>query len=77
MTMMQVDRIGTGNKLKTLRVCSGLTMMGLAEKLDVSVNSIVKWESGKCLPTMDRLCELSLLYSEPIDGMIMRRYQFD
>lgn len=39
-----------GKELKKLRKESNITQEYLAEKLYVSIQTINKWENGKCLP---------------------------
>ena len=39
-------------KLLTLRKAKGITQEQLAEKLDVSRQSISKWESGQSIPEL-------------------------
>ena len=41
-------------KLLTLRKANDMTQEQLAEKLDVSRQSISKWESGQATPELDR-----------------------
>ena len=52
-------------KLYQLRKKQGLTQEELAEKLEVSRQSISNWETGKVVPTTKRLTELSQLYNVP------------
>lgn len=42
-------------KLLTLRKAKNLTQEQLAEKLDVSRQSISKWESGQAVPEMEKI----------------------
>ena len=42
-------------KLLTLRKAKNLTQEQLAEKLDVSRQSISKWESGQAVPEMEKM----------------------
>jgi len=42
-------------KLLTLRKAKNLTQEQLAEKLDVSRQSISKWESGQAIPELEKL----------------------
>ena len=43
-------------KLLTLRKTKGMTQEQLAEKLDVSRQSISKWESGQAVPKSEKNC---------------------
>jgi transcriptional regulator with XRE-family HTH domain len=42
-------------KLLTLRKANNLTQEQLAEKLNVSRQSISKWESGQAIPELEKL----------------------
>ena len=46
-------------KLLNLRKANNLTQEQLAEQLNVSRQSISKWESGQCIPDADKLKLLS------------------
>ena len=48
-------------KLLTLRKAKNLTQEQLAEKLDVSRQSISKWESGQAVPEMEKIVALSVV----------------
>jgi len=54
-------------KLLTLRKAKGMTQEQLAEKLDVSRQSISKWETGTTVPSSEKLIRLSKLYSVSLD----------
>ena len=43
-------------KLLTLRKTKGMTQEQLAERLDVSRQSISKWESGQAVPELEKNC---------------------
>lgn len=49
----------TASQLKDLRKKLGLTQAELAEKLQVSVNTIAAWESGLYSRAMDRMIRLA------------------
>lgn len=48
-----------GEKIKGQREELGLSLEQLGEKLNVSQELIVKWESGKCIPNMAHLITIS------------------
>ena len=52
-------------KLLTLRKAKNLTQEQLAEKLDVSRQSISKWESGQAVPEMEKIVALSVVFDVP------------
>lgn len=55
-----------------LRKEKGLSQEQLAEKLDVSRQTIYKWETGQSYPEMDRLVMLSDLFKCSIDDLIKK-----
>lgn len=62
-----------GERLLKLRNQSGLTQEELAERLDVSRQSISKWELNKTLPDVDKLIQLSEMYQVTIDYLVTGR----
>ncbi|WP_157663106.1 helix-turn-helix transcriptional regulator [Geobacillus thermodenitrificans] len=48
-----------GEKIKKARIEAGLSQEQLSEKLGVSRSAVAKWESGKGLPDIDNLKNLS------------------
>lgn len=59
-----------GEKLRSARKSAGLTQEQLAEKLVVSRQAITKWESGKGMPDIDNLKQLSRLLNVSIDYLL-------
>lgn len=57
-------------KILTLRTGQNLSQGELAEKLDVSRQSVSKWETGTAVPSMDNMRTLSQLYEVPIDYLM-------
>lgn len=57
-------------KLKFLREKNGLTQDDLAKLLNISRQSISKWESGQSYPDIDHLIELSKIYTITLDQLI-------
>ncbi len=55
------------NKLYELRKQNNMTQEQLAEKLNVSRQSVSKWESGAAYPEMDKLLAISKLFNCPLD----------
>lgn len=67
----EMERKGLmGERLLKLRNQSSLTQEELAERLDVSRQSISKWELNKTLPDVDKLIQLSEMYQVSIDYLI-------
>lgn len=58
------------NKLISLRREKGFTQTALAEKMDVSRQSISRWELGEAFPSTDNLRRLSELYGVSVDYLM-------
>ena len=56
--------------LKRLRKIHQYTQENIAEKINVSRQSIVKWESGESNPDIDSLIKLSNLYNVSLDNLV-------
>ena len=56
--------------LTLLRKERGLSQAAVAEKLNISRQSISKWESGIAVPTTDNLLAISKLYQVSIDELL-------
>ena len=57
-------------KLLTLRKSRDLTQEQLAERLDVSRQSISKWESGQAMPELDKIIALSDIFEVTTDYLL-------
>lgn len=57
-------------KLLTLRKGKNLTQEQLAEQLDVSRQSISKWESGQAVPELDKIIALSNVFDVTTDYLL-------
>ncbi len=57
-------------KLSTLRKANNLTQEQLAEKLDVSRQSISKWESGQAVPELEKIVALSAIFNVTTDYLL-------
>ena len=57
-------------KLLALRKANDLTQEQLAEKLDVSRQSISKWESGQAVPELEKIVALSTVFSVTTDYLL-------
>lgn len=58
-----------GELIKALRKKQHMTQEELAKKLNVSVSAVSKWETGKNLPDIDALHQLSTLLHVSIDDL--------
>ncbi|MCD8154736.1 MAG: helix-turn-helix domain-containing protein [Clostridiales bacterium] len=57
-------------KLLTLRTRAGLSQEELAEKLNVSRQSVSKWECGASIPGIDKILEISRIYGISTDYLL-------
>ena len=58
------------DNLKLLRASHGYTMENLAEIIDVSRQTIAKWESGESYPDLENCVKLSRLYRVFLDALV-------
>ncbi|MCM1155274.1 MAG: helix-turn-helix domain-containing protein [Roseburia sp.] len=61
-----------GENLQFLRKKNDITQEQLAEKLDVSRQSISKWESDTTYPEMDKLIQLCQLFHVSMDDLVQK-----
>lgn len=59
-----------GKKLKEVRIHSGLTQETVAEKINVSRQTISNWENEKSYPDINSIIKLSDLYSISLDELL-------
>ena len=57
-------------KILTLRKANDMTQEQLAEKLDVSRQSVSKWESGQASPELEKIVALSTLFDVTTDYLL-------
>lgn len=55
-------------KLRCLRKEKNISQIELAEELDVSRQTVSRWEAGTSVPTTENLTRLSALYHVPLDN---------
>ena len=58
------------SNLKKMRKVAKLTQEQVAEKLNVSRQSVAKWESGETLPDIESCILLSKLYNVTLDELV-------
>ena len=59
-----------GDNLKKIRISKKLSQEDLAEKVNVSRQSISKWETGDAYPTMNNLLELCKIFHCKINDLV-------
>ncbi len=63
--------------LKEVRQSARLTQEQLAEKMNVSRQSVAKWENGESIPDIAKCCELAKIFNmeiEDIASMFIQKY---
>lgn len=63
--------MGIGNRIQELRINNGLTQEQLAEKLEVSRQSVSKWEMEQSVPEIDKIVMMSKLFSVKTDDILL------
>lgn len=59
-----------GENICRLRTARGMSQGDLAEALDVSRQSISKWETGGAVPELEKLMKLSALFGVTLDELV-------
>lgn len=59
-----------GERIYALRAARGLSQADLADALEVSRQSISKWETGASVPELDKLLKLSELFGVTLDELV-------
>ncbi len=67
---IRIDSKATGERIRNLRMARNLKVSEMAEILHSSENAIFKWQRGECLPSVDNLVVLSILFEVHIDEII-------
>lgn len=62
---------GIGERLKKIRVIAGFTQLELASKLQISHQSISKWEREESLPEITMIIQLSDIFSVTTDYILL------
>ncbi len=62
-------KMNFSEKLQKLRKRNGLSQEGLADLLDVTRQSVSKWESGQTYPEMDKLLSMCKLFKCSLDDL--------
>ena len=59
-----------GEKISTQRILHQLSQADLAEKMNVSRQSVSKWETNASVPELDKLLQLSELFHLSLDELV-------
>lgn len=60
-----------GKKIYQLRKLSGMTQEQLAEKLNISRQTLSKWENGTSMPDVESVVGLSMLFQTSLDELLL------
>ncbi|MBE6746632.1 MAG: helix-turn-helix domain-containing protein [Ruminococcaceae bacterium] len=63
-------KVTFGEKIQLLRKSAGLSQSEFAEKIEISRQSVSKWESDVCLPDTEKVILISHLFSVSIDDLL-------
>lgn len=59
-------------KIMNLRKKNGWSQEELAERLDISRQSVSKWESGESVPTLEKLIRISEIFEVSTDYLLKK-----
>lgn len=65
------DSMKVGNFIMNKRKEAGMTQQQLAEKLNISFQSVSKWETGNAYPNVEILCDLATVLNVTTDEILM------
>ncbi len=66
-----------GNKIYELRVSNNLSQSDLADRLDVSRQSVSKWETDSSIPDLDKLIKMCDIFNVSLDDLTERGHNND
>lgn len=67
-----IDLEATGANIRGLRISQHLKVEEIAHFMGFeSPQAVYKWQRGECLPTVDNLLALSVLFNTSIDNIIV------
>lgn len=67
-----MDRKLFSERLKNLRVQKNLTMVDIADTLEINKTSVFTWESTKTIPSTEKLIALADLLEVSLDYLVGR-----
>lgn len=72
-----VKNMTLDEKLYKLRTDKGITQAKLADHLNVTRQTVSKWETGETIPSTDNLKRLSTFYNVPLEYLVLTSEQSD
>ncbi|MDE7310086.1 MAG: helix-turn-helix domain-containing protein [Eubacterium sp.] len=76
-TMGKRGAMNFTENLRVLREKDGMTQEQLAERMEVSRQTISKWESGASMPELEKLVQLTELFGCTMDGLLKGNLSLD
>jgi len=64
-------RINIGNRIEKWRVKNGMTQMKLADVLNVSRQSVSKWELGHSIPDVEKIVQMAKIWEITTDDILL------
>ena len=58
------------NRIKELRISTGLNQVDFAKKLNVTKQSVSNWENGNIQPSIDMLIKIATVFSVSSDYLL-------
>lgn len=58
--------------IREKRMEKGMSQMELADRLGVTQGAVMKWETGRCLPALDRAVEIAEAFGCTVDELIVK-----
>lgn len=72
MVLPVINLEATGSRIEELRRAAGLSVKDLQEIFGFSTpNAIYKWQRGMCLPTIDNLIVLAMVFEVSIEEILV------
>jgi transcriptional regulator with XRE-family HTH domain len=68
--LLYMRKGGNSMNLKSIRIQKGLSRKELAEKLNVALNTVWRWENGERTPDLGTIRTLATLLDCSIDNLI-------
>ena len=66
-----LDPVATGARIRELRIKNELTVEQVRDFLGLeSTQAIYKWQRGECMPSIDNLYALAMLFGTSVDGIL-------
>lgn len=72
-SIAELDIIATGGKIKQFMDDKGISIRELSKVMNVSFQSVYKWQKGESLPTVSNFYILGQILGIDIDDMLVAR----